>query len=288
MGKFVCSLILLIGVQFHARGVEIDLALRGETGIVSVIWHTLRFGEETAGNDLFNYREQGGQEVLFPFFRATAEILVADRHEVEFLFQPLTFETRTRIPVNESITIDGVEFAGPGTGADGDGTPLDLVYGFDFWRGTYRYRAIDSGRGSLSFGAGLQLRNARISFETADGEQRVISQDLGPVPVLSASGRRTLGNSEAFVEGSVEGFYAPIRYLNLRDVDVIGWLYDAAVRVGVPTGQGSEAFLGIRALGGGADGTGREPSVWTVTQTQPRYTWNNLNLVALTLGARLR
>ncbi len=139
--------------------------------------------------------------------------------------------------------------------------------------------------------AGILYQTRNYENSIGDFSQFMLAKSdrlLGPVPVLSASGRRTLGNSEAFIEGSVEGFYAPIRYLNLRDVDVIGWLYDAAVRVGVPTGQGSEAFLGIRALGGGADGTGREPSVWTVTQTEPRYTWNNLNLVALTLGARLR
>lgn len=279
--------IFLIGT-LSASGLEMDVSFRGESGITSVLWHTIRFGREDAGNTLFNYREQGGQEVLFPYFRLTTEALLNDRHEVELLFQPLTFTTRSRIPVGETVTLDGVDFEGPGSGADGEGTPIDLVYGFDFWRGTYRYRVASSESSSLSLGVGLQLRNARISFETSDGELRVVSQDLGPVPVLSVAGRRTSASGQAFLEGSLEGFYAPIRYLNLSDVDVIGWLYDAAVRVGVSTGSDSEAFVGLRVLGGGADGTGRTAEVWTVTQTEPRYTWNNLNLLAITVGARLR
>ncbi|TVQ24726.1 MAG: hypothetical protein EA383_10005 [Spirochaetaceae bacterium] len=282
----IATVILLAG--FSLSGLDLDLSVRGETGITSVLWHTIRFGTPGTGNDLFDYRSQGGQEVLFPFFRFSTELTVSGRHEVELVYQPLTFETKSRIPENETITIDGVAFEGSGSGGAGDGRPLDLVYGFDFWRGTYRYRFVDTDRGNISFGGGLQLRNARISFETTDGELRVVSQDLGPVPVLSLAGRREIGVDGFFLEGSLEGFYAPIRYLNLRDVDVIGWLYDAAFRAGFATGETSEAFIGLRALGGGADGTGRAPDVWTVTQTEPRYTWNNLNLLALTIGARLR
>ena len=282
----LATVIVLAGLGLS--GLDLELSVRGETGVTSVLWHTIRFGRSDAGNSLFDYRTQGGQEVLFPFLRFSTEITVSGRHEVELIYQPLTFDTKSRIPENETITIDGVAFDGSGDGGAGDGRPLDLVYGFDFWRGTYRYRFVNTDRGNISFGGGLQLRNARISFETTDGELRVVSQDLGPVPVLSLAGRREIGFDGLFLEGSLEGFYAPIRYLNLRDVDVIGWLYDVAFRAGIATGERSEAFAGLRALGGGADGTGRAPDAWTVTQTEPRYTWNNLNLIALTIGARLR
>lgn len=289
MKRIVLGAAFLLLGTLSVSGLEIDVAFRGESGVTSVLWHTIRFGREDAGNTLFNYRTQGGQEVLFPYVRLTSEATVNNRHEVELLFQPLTFSTRSRVPVGKTVTFDGVEFAGPDSGGDGEGTPIDLVYGFDFWRGTYRYRVSHGDRGSVSIGAGLQLRNARISFETSDGDLRVVSQDLGPVPVLSLAGRRVSEAYEGiFLEGSLEGFYAPIRYLNLSDVDVIGWLYDAAVRAGVRTGPDSEAFIGLRVLGGGADGTGQPADVWTVTQTEPRYTWNNLNLLAISVGARIR
>lgn len=260
----------------------INISLRAENGILGVAYHTLRFGAEEAGNDLFNYRTQGGQEILFPYSRFTAEATVADRHELEFVYQPLTLESRTRIPSGETLTVDGVTF---GDGAEtGEGTPLNLVYGFDFWRTTYRYRFHDTGRIRSSAGASAQLRNASILFESADGEKRVITQDLGPVALLSFHSRYDSSN-RLFAETTVEGFYAPVRYLNLGDVDVIGWIYDVAIRAGVDINGESEAFLGLRALGGGADGSGSGNSVWTVTDD--RETFNNLNTYAVSLGVRV-
>lgn len=257
------------------------VSLRAETGFLAVPYHTIQFGED---GDTFDYRTQGGQEILFPFSRFSGELEFSDRHEVEFLYQPLTLETRATIPEDETVVVDGETFGDPPD--DAVPTPLDLTYGFDFWRGTYRYRFVDSESWRLSAGGGLQLRNASISFETADGEKRVISQDLGPVPVLSVLARYD-ADGAFFAETTVEGFYAPIRYLNLSDVDVIGWLYDVGLRAGLRVNSESEAFAGLRATGGGADGTGGPATVWTQTQSEPRYTANNLNTVSLYLGARV-
>jgi ABC-type uncharacterized transport system permease subunit len=91
-----------------------------------------------------------------------------------------------------------------------------------------------------------------------------------------------------FFEVSADGFYAPIRYLNLSDVDVIGWLYDGAFRLGTPVRSGAEAYVSVRFLGGGADGTAGDREFWTQSRATPRYTYNNLNLVVLSIGARLR
>ncbi len=178
----VLALAVFVAVGAAAPLSGLDLSLRAETGIVAIPFHTIQFGED---GDRFDYREQGGQEILFPYSRLTAESLIADRHEVEILFQPLRFETVSRIPEDESLLIDGETFQGtPG------GTPLDLGYSFDFWRAVYRYRFSDTRR----------------------------------------------------------------------------WSHAA----------------------GGADGTGSAGTVRTETQQEPRYTYNNLNTVSLTLGARAR
>lgn len=253
-----------------------------ELGFVRPIYHDIQIGR---GTRRFDYVQEGGQEILQLWSRLEVETLVARRHEIAFLYQPLTFQTSTRVDDPNGIAIDDVVFA--------DNTPLDLQYGFDFFRLTWRNRFLDTERWQVAAGAALQLRNASIIFDgfelDSDGvprEQRVISQDLGPVPVISLAARR-YGPGSLFLEMTLDGFYAPIRYLNLRDVDVIGWLYDGAVRVGMKRDSGPDPYITLRFLGGGADGTGAERSVWTQSRAEPRYTANNLNLVVVALGARL-
>ncbi len=279
--RMVCSLILF-SVLVPAMAENLTITATAELGFVRPLYHTIQIGRDTYS---FDYVQEGGQEILQPWSRFEVELNVTQRQEISFLYQPLTFNTRTRVDNPGGIAIDDVTFA--------DDTPLDLQYGFDFYRLTWRNRLYQSERWHLALGAGLQLRNASIIFdgftEENNGslkEQRVISQDLGPVPVISFAAR-SVGSSGVFFEGTLDGFYAPIRYLNLRDVDVIGWLYDAAIRIGYQRKTGPDPYLSLRVLGGGADGTGRERSVWTQSRKDPRYTANNLNLIVLSLGARI-
>ncbi len=260
----------------------IEISATAEIGVVRSLFHDIQIGED---GYRFDYVQEGGQELLLPFFRFEADALMKGRHEFALLYQPLTLTTETRVDNDGGILIDDVVFA--------DDSPLDLQYGFDFYRGTYRYRIINQPHMTFALGGALQIRNASIIFdgyrEDDDGrlvEARTISQDLGPVPVISTAFRRSW-ESGRFFEATLDGFYAPVRYLNLRDVDVIGWLYDVALRVGTPLYEDSEVYLSLRFLGGGADGTAAERTRWTQSQSTPRYTWNNLNLAALSLGVRL-
>lgn len=271
----------VFGATGTALAEDVSISATAELGFVRPLYHTIQIGRDTYS---FDYVGEGGQEILQPWARFEVDALFSQRHEVSFLYQPLTFNTGTRVDNPDGITIDDVTFA--------DNTPLDLQYGFDFYRLTWRNRFHQSEAWQLALGAGLQLRNASIVFDgfTLEGsqllERRVISQDLGPVPVISFAARRR-GEAGVFFEATLDGFYAPIRYLNLRDVDVIGWLYDAALRVGYERRGGPDPYLSLRVLGGGADGTGSERSVWTQSRKEPRYTANNLNLVVLSLGARI-
>lgn len=278
-------LALLAGSPLSAQEQEragLKISATAEIGVVKPLVHDIQIGID---GYRFDYVAEGGQELLLPFFRFEVDAVARERHEFALLYQPLTLTTRTRVDNPGGILIDDVQFA--------DDRPLDLQYGFDFYRGTYRYRVVNREDFRISLGGAMQIRNASIIFdgyqEDDEGrlvEARVISQDLGPVPVLSGAMRRSWANGR-FVEASIDGFYAPVRYLNLSDVDVIGWLYDVALRAGTPLVDDSEIYLSLRFLGGGADGTGAERTLWTQSREEPRYTWNNLNLAALTIGVRL-
>lgn len=272
MKAFVMAM-LLTSVVVSAQNVDVNAT--AEIGVVRPLSHDIRIG---LGTYSFDYVREGGQELLLPYNRFEVETVISGRHEVDFLYQPLTLNTKTRVDNAGGIQIDDVTF--------GNDTPLDLKYGFDFYRGTYRYRFVNTEQWQFSAGAALQIRNASIIFDgydAAGNDVRVITQDLGPVPVISLALRGELGGG-LFLEGSADGFYAPIKYLNLSDVEVVGWLYDGSLKVGVEVMPRTEAYLSVRFLGGGADGESSAQTLWT--KSRERDTYNNLNLAVLSLGVR--
>ena len=93
---------------------------------------------------------------------------------------------------------------------------------------------------------------------------------------------RTEVGGNGFFEAEVDGFYAPIKYLNGRGVDVEGAIADIQLRGGLHLKDPMDAFVGIRYLGGGASGTG------TPDGTGDGYTKNWLHFLTLTAGFRIR
>ncbi|MFW5827423.1 MAG: hypothetical protein ACOCU4_04990 [Alkalispirochaeta sp.] len=254
-----------------------------ELGFVDVPHHTLQFGEDT---DQFDYVTQGGQEILFPFQRLRIDVGIGERqrHHVSLLYQPLTFETVTQM--EETLTIDNETFA--------TGQVVDLVYGFDFWRGSYVYRFVDTTPWEVDAGISFQIRNASIRFkaqEPTDGSegQLVVSQDTGPVPVLRARSRYTFP-SGYWLEGEADGFYASNAFINGADYPFTGWIWDAAISAGARIHPMTEAYLTVRSIGGGAEGTATNSrDTWTqsVAGGDERYTSNAIATVAVTAGFRL-
>ena len=104
-----------------------NVSLSYEKGFVKVLHHTLQVGATSTN---FDYILQGGQDILFPFERYSADLAIFDRHNVVLLYQPLTVQTQTRL--ESTITIDDTTF----DTADGYQS-LDLKYGFPFWRISY-------------------------------------------------------------------------------------------------------------------------------------------------------
>lgn len=248
------------------RGLGVELA--AELGFLSVLHHTVQFSKDGTKID---YVKDAGQNVLFPFVRLGADLFLRERTVIMLVYQPLKLVTQEVAP--RDLTIDEEVFT--------RGTPMTFTYGFPFWRAGISRDVLRSPRHDLWLGGGLQIRNATIEFASSNGEQLVTNRDVGPVPLLRAAGRHTFPSGR-FLEGEVDGFYAPIKYINGADADVEGAAVDASVRGGTPVADLGEVFLNVRYFGGGADGTGSDDG------PGDGYTSNWLHFLTLTLGARLR
>lgn len=204
------------------------------------LYHHIKLGRD--GTD-FDYVADGGQDVIFPVGRLSVE-LQARRHHVTFLYQPL--ELNTQVVLDRPLTVDGVTFP--------EETPLDLRYGFPFYRVSYAYDVVPAPALRLALGASFQLRDATITFTSADGDTRRTRRDVGPVPALKALIRYD-ALSGWFGAMEVDGFYAPVKYLNGGKSDVVGAIIDANLRAGYRLSPRADAFLNLRWLGGGAEGS---------------------------------
>lgn len=241
--------------------------LSAELGFVTALSHTIQYGKDGA---LFDYAGEGGQANLFPYARFQADLDVG-RSTFALTWQPL--DLRTEVVAERDLRIDGVDFAA--------GTPLDVRYGFTFYRGTWLYD-LDPGDGEIAIGLAFQLRNAVTTFTTADGAIRSTNRDVGPVPLLAARGRWSLG-TDGFVGAEITGFYAPIKYINGTGSDVVGAIADGQIRVGRAFGHGADGFVGLRYVGGGAEGTAR-----VSTPPGDGFTKNWLHLLSVQIGAVVR
>lgn len=248
----------------------VDVHLSGELGTLSILAHRIQLSKS---GSMIDYVEEGGQDNLFPYARLQADIDFNDRHTVVLLYQPINIVTKARLA--RELTIDNMRVA-----AD---TPMEFRYGFDFYRGSWLYDLNDSPRREVALGLSLQIRNATIDFERLDGAGLRSSRDIGPVPILKFRTRQPIGEKGAFWGYEADGFYAPIKYINGSDTDVVGAILDTSARVGVPLQHGADAFLSLRYIGGGAEGTSDD-----FLAPADGYVENWLHTVALSIGTQLR
>jgi hypothetical protein len=238
----------------------------GEFGFLGVLGHTIQFGKD--GTE-FDYVGEGGQDVLFPAGRISAELELGGHHTIVFLYQPVNVLTTALM--ERDVVVDGATFPA--------GSQVDLRYGFDFYRISYLYDFFGEYAGhELSLGASLQIRNAIIDFALADGTLLRTNRDVGPVPVIKLRGRYTFDGG-FWLGGEIDGFYAPIKYLNGGKSDVVGAIVDASVRAGLNLLPAVDAFVNVRYVGGGAEGTSSSDD-----GPGDGYTSNWIHLMFLTLG----
>lgn len=249
---------------------RVALRLHGELGFLGVLDHRLQLGRQGTYVDL---RRDVGQDTLFVFGRLSADLDIgqARRHSIVFLYQPL--DIRTQAVTERDLQIEDATITA--------GTPIDFRYGFPFWRASYLYDFLDGDR-EVAIGGGMQIRNARLEYSTGDGELLRASRNVGPVPLLKFRGRGFV-RGNFWMGGEIDGFYAPIRFLNGGRTDVEGLIVDASLRAGLAWKRGVDTFLNVRYLAGGAQGTSSRPDPFS-----DGFNRNWLHFMTLSVGVSLR
>ncbi len=243
---------------------NINLSLSFEAGFLGALHHTIQFGDD---GTRFNYIEEGSQDIIFLFERYTANLNLFRKHSIVFLYQPLILQTQA--VANQDIQVEDVIFS--------TGTGLNLTYSFSFWRVSYLYHIIENNSLTWSVGASLQIRSASIIFESSEGDNIVVNQNIGPVPILKTFLEYRMVNN-LFFGLEIDGFYASAPIANGSDISFVGYIIDASIRAGYNINNDISTFFNIRILGGGADG-------YEGGEVIPEnYTYNKLFVMTFTLG----
>ncbi len=240
-----------------------------ELGFLDVHSNIVRYGQS---GSLFRFTEDGGQDNLFLFTRLSVELAWRGRHTAVLLYQPLDLPGETVL--SRDISFSDTTFPA--------GTPLNVRYGFSFWRASYLYDFLAGPDLELAVGASLQLRNATLTFTSADGLRRWSSRDVGPVPALKLRGRYGF-SSGAWLGLEVDGIYASGGFLN-RDNQANSFdaaILDASLRAGMRVSPTMDVFLNLRYLGGGARGTDETEAAQGFGDG---YSSNWLDTASVTLG----
>ncbi|WP_066756950.1 hypothetical protein [Crocinitomix algicola] len=213
-----------------------------EIGFLAVLDHKIQFGQN---GTYFNYRQDGGQDVLFPIIRPSLELTLKERNIITFLYQPLRLEST--VYLNDNLIVDDLVYPA--------GTSVNLLYNFPFYRASYMRELMpDNEKWSFALGGTIQIRNATISFESTNGNRFRTNRDVGIVPALKFRTRYQF-NENVYSEIEADGIYAPVSYLNGSTNEIIGAILDASYRSGIKIHPNVNAFLNLRYLGGGAVGT---------------------------------
>jgi hypothetical protein len=270
------AIILSMNAVFPQEGVkDLKVIPHIDLGYLGVISHYYRVGTEADGNTMFNFVSQGGQDILFPYQRLSIDAILWDRHHVTFLYQPLTVSTRTIAGKNGTgkVQIDGVDF---GT------KPINITYGFDFYRVSYYFDFVANGITEICAGVSFQLRDANIVFESDDGAQRTVQNNVGLVPILKFKAGHWIAPWWG-VELDADGFYASSAIFNGSGRPFEGWIWDAAFSLKAKIFERITSYLTFRSIGGGANGSSAYDNVSATTSSQ-KATYNALATFSVTLG----
>lgn len=222
------------------------LKMVAEIGFLGVLDHKVQFGNN---GTYFDYKKDGGQDVLFPFLRPSLELEVNNRNTFIFLIQPLRLESK--VYLNKDLVVDDLVYPAASS--------VKLLYNFPFYRFSYLRELMPKNeRWSLGLGGTIQIRNATISFESTDGSRFRTNRDVGIVPALKIKSKYQI-NDQTYAELEADGIYAPVSYLNGSTTEIVGAILDASLRGGLEVTNELDGFLSLRYLGGGAVGTSKDP-----------------------------
>lgn len=263
----VYAMSLFTSVQAHPESWDKYPRLNAglEYGFLGVLDHRIQFSEN---NTYFDFRQDGGQDNLFSVAKLSVDLELDPHHKLVFLYQPLSLSSQSVL--NQDIRVDNISFA--------RGTPMRFLYDFPFFRSSYLYDFNPDRFEELAAGISLQLRDAVIEFASLDGKQLVSKRNVGPVPILKFRSRHRI--NETWWWGSeVDGFYAPVSYLNGSTNDVIGAILDANLRLGANLSDQYYPYLNLRYLAGGGVGRSDDKDF-----SGDGYVNNWLHFLIITLG----
>lgn len=221
---------------------EMQFRAIAEVGFIAVLSHKVQFGED---GTYFDYKRDGGQNVLFPATRFSLEFDFNKYNTFILLYQPLRIESQALL--QEDLVANGTTFPAR--------TGVNFLYNFPFYRLSYlRELNRNSDKFDFAIGASLQIRNATISFQSTDGELYTDNRDIGPVPALKIRTRLNF-NDRFYSELEADGIYAPVSVLNGSDNEVVGAILDASLRFGARVNKNANLYVNLRSLSGGAKGT---------------------------------
>ncbi len=215
-----------------------------EIGFLGVFGHKVQFSNN---GTYFDYKKEGGQDVLYPVTRFSVELDIKKRNTIIFLYQPLKIESQ--VLLRNDLMVDSLNFPA--------GSSVNTLYNFPFYRTSYLREFLPkSDIYQFAFGATIQIRNTTISFESTDGTRFRTNRNVGIVPTLKMRAGAKL-SERVYTQLEADGAYAPISYLNGSDNEVVGAILDASLRTGLKLSDKEPvtAFLNLRYLGGGAVGT---------------------------------
>ena len=259
------------GWRLNPPGRWYALRASAEIGFVGVVKHGIQFGKD---GSYFDFRNQGGQDVLFPFFRFTGEFVIKDRHNLIFLIQPLKLKSTATL--DRDLQVDRTLFP--------RNTPMAFKYDFGFYRFGYMYDLLKHPEQELGIGLALQIRNATIDFASRDGELLATNRNIGVVPLVKLRGRWTPKRGQGFWLGAeVDGAYIRGKVISGTRDYFEGALVDASLRAGFKVPRAGDVFVNVRYVGGGARGTDTTPK-----DGNDGYAENWLHTMALSLGLYIR
>ena len=249
-----------------------------ELGFLGFFSHKIQFSNT---GTYLDYVADGGQNIWFPFQRISGDIFIGPRHRIVLLYQPI--DLRTEVLLSNDVVVDGETFDA--------GEPLKLRYGFDFYRLSYLYDFLRDPRNELAVGASLQIRDAVITFEQdADPVAETVAKlrderDVGPVPALKFRAKYYIG-PRVWLGTEIDGIYAQGRgVVGSTEVEAgfKGAIVDASLRAGFSPRDYLDAFLNLRYIGGGAEGTETDDP-----GPGDGYVKNWLHAFSVSLGVTLR
>lgn len=209
-----------------------------EIGFLGVLDHNVQFGQN---GTYFDYKNDGGQDVLFPISRLSLELEWKKRNTFILLYQPLKVESQ--VYLNDDLIVDNQVFPAASN--------VKLLYNFPFYRFSYLREVLPNSKTlNLAIGGTVQIRNATISFTSGDGSLFRTNRDVGIVPALKLRSKYKI-NERAFAEIEADGIYAPVSYLNGSDTEIVGAILDASLRGGLKLTKEVSSFVNLRYLGGG-------------------------------------